>query len=320
MKKSTFFSLLTFALVMVLGTGYIAFSVLNWRPLTDYKAATLKLNDANQLLKGSSVLLRGVKVGDVQSIDRRDGKVEIKLRYDGKYKIPQSTGLKIEQLSAVGEPYVDFLPDSLNGPYLNDGAVIDTAKVKEPLPLPETFKLIAGLTGSINSTDLGGITTTLAQATSNTQGQLPNIEAAGNILAQTIMARMPNIRRMLENTQNYQSDMSWLPTSLNAFGPATATFVTKDVELLKALDILMKGSGSPDVLTKSINPYLFKIAPDVSKLLANLGTINEPLVPVVQAMTDVMPQIDVAALLSQALKTVGSDGAANLTVVIPPKK
>lgn len=227
MKKSTFFSLLTFALVMVLGTGYIAFSVLNWRPLTDYKAATLKLNDANQLLKGSSVLLRGVKVGDVQSIERRDGKVEIRLRYDGKYQIPQATGLKIEQLSAVGEPYVDFMPDSLNGPYLSDGAVIDTAKVKEPLPLPETFKLIAGLTSSINSTDLGGVTTTLAQATSNTQGSLPNIESAGNILAQTIMARMPNIRRMLENTQNYQSDMAWLPDSLREFGPATATFVTR---------------------------------------------------------------------------------------------
>lgn len=90
--------------------------------------------------------------------------------------------------------------------------------------------------------------------------------------------------------------------------------------MLKALDILMNGSGSPDVLTNSINPYLFKIAPDVSKLLSNLGTINEPLVPVVQALTDVMPQIDVAALLSQALKTVGSDGQANLTVVIPPKK
>ncbi|RDH13686.1 MCE family protein [Tsukamurella pulmonis] len=319
-KKSTFFSLLTFALVLVLGTAYIAFSVLQWRPLADYRSVTMKLDDANQLLPDSSVLLRGVKVGNIETIERRDGKVVVKFRYDGKYKIPSNTGLRIEQLSAVGEPYVDFRPDTLDGPYLADGATIDTAKIKEPLSLPETFKLISGLTSNINSTDLGGITETLADATSNTQGSLPNISQAGDLLARTLTSRMPNIRRMMENTQDYQSDMAWLPGAIGEFGPATRTFVTKDVEVLKALDGLMKGIDGPDKLTKTVNPFLFKIAPDTSKLLANLGPITEPLVPVVQAMTDVLPQIDIAALLSQALNTVGSDGAANLTVVIPPKK
>lgn len=320
MKKSTFFSLLTFALVMVLGTAYIAFSVLHWRPLADYRSVTMKLDNANQLLPDSSVLLRGVKVGNVETIDRKDGKVVVKFRYDGKYKIPSDTGLRIEQLSAVGEPYIDFRPETLNGPYLADGSTIDIAKIKEPLSLPETFKLISGLTSNINSTDLGGITETLADATSNTQGSLPNISQAGDLLARTLTARMPNIRRMMENTQNYQADMDWLPGAIAEFGPATRTFVVKDVEVLKALDVLMKGINGPEMLTKSVNPFLMKIAPNTSKLLSNLGPMTEPLVPVVQALTDVLPQIDMAALLSQALNTVGSDGAANLTVVIPPKK
>lgn len=320
MKKSTFLSLLTFALVMVLGTAYIAFGVLHWRPLADYRSVTMKLDNANQLLPDSSVLLRGVKVGNVETIDRKDGKVVVKFRYDGKYKIPSDTGLRIEQLSAVGEPYIDFRPENLNGPYLADGSTIDIAKIKEPLSLPETFQLISGLTSNINSTDLGGITETLADATSNTQGSLPNISQAGDLLARTLTARMPNIRRMMENTQDYQADMDWLPGAISEFGPATRTFVVKDVEVLKALDVLMKGINGPEMLTKSVNPFLMKIAPNTSKLLSNLGPMTEPLVPVVQALTDVLPQIDMAALLSQALNTVGSDGAANLTVVIPPKK
>lgn len=320
MKKSTFFSLLTFALVMVLGTAYIALSVVQWRPLTDYRQVTMKLDDANQLLTGSPVLVRGVKIGDIQSIGRADGKVVVKFRYDSKYKIPADSKLRIEQLSAVSEPYVDFRPDSLDGPYLADGSTIDINKVKQPLSLPETFKLISQLTTNINSTDLGGITETLADATNNTQGALPNLSQAGNLLASTITARMPNIRRMLENTQNYQSDMSWLPGAISEFGPSTRTFVMKDIEVLKALDTLMKGIDGPNMLKNTVNPNLFKIAPDTSKLLANLGPITEPMVPVVQAMTDVLPQIDMGALLSQALNTFGSDGAANLTVVIPPKK
>ncbi|MBS4103400.1 MlaD family protein [Tsukamurella paurometabola] len=320
MKKSTFFSLLTFALVMVLGTAYIALAVVQWRPLTDYRSVTMKLDDTNQLLTGSPILVRGVKIGDVQSIGREDGKVVVKFRYDSKYKIPANSKLRIEQLSAVSEPYVDFRPDTLEGPYLADGSTIDINKVKQPLSLPETFKLISQLTTNINSTDLGGITETLADATNNTQGALPNLSQAGNLLASTITARMPNIRRMLENTQDYQSDMSWLPSAISEFGPSTRTFVMKDIELLKALDTLMKGIDGPDMLTKTVNPNLFKIAPNTSKLLANLGPITEPMVPVVQAMTDVLPQIDMGALLSQALNTFGSDGAANLTVVIPPKK
>ncbi len=320
MKKSTFFSLLTFALVLVLGTAYIALSVLHWRPLADYRTVTMKLDNANQLLPDSSVLLRGIKVGNVETIDRQNGKVVVKFRYDGQYKIPSNTGVRIEQLSAVGEPYIDFRPESLTGPYLADGATIDTAKVKQPLSLPETFKLVSRLTSSINSTDLGGITETLADATSNTQASLPNLSEAGNLLAQTLKERMPNIRRMMENTQNYQSDMAWLSGAISEFGPATRTFVVKDVEVLKALDTLMKGIDGPNKLNNIVNPTLFKIAPNTSKLLSNLGAINAPLVPVVQALTDVLPQIDMAALLSQALNTVGSDGAANLTVVIPPKK
>ena len=320
MKKSTIASLFTFAVVMVVGVGYIALSVVQYKPFATYKNVTMQLDNVVQLLPGSAVLLRGVKMGDVTDIQRTNGKVQVKLRYEGQYNIPQSTGIKIEQLSAVGEPFVDFLPDSLSGPYLSKDATIDTKKIQQPLALPETFKLIASLTSNINSTDLGGITTTLAQATSNTQAALPNLEQAGNILAQTIQARMPNIRRMMENTQNYQSDMGWLPGSIGGFGSPTATFVTKDVGVLKALDTVMKGTGSPDTLTKTVNPNLLKIAPDVSKLLSNLGIINQPLVPVVQALTDTLPQVDMSALLSQALRTVGSDGAANLTVVIPPKK
>ncbi len=321
MKKSTFFSLLTFALVLVLGTAYIAFSVLHWRPLADYRTVTMKLDNSNQLLPDSAVLLRGVKVGNVETISREDGKVVVKFRYDGKYKIPSNTGLRVEQLSAVGEPYIDFRPDTLEGPYLADGATIDTAKIKEPLSLPETFKLISGLTSNINSADLGGITETLADATSNTQGSLPNISQAGDLLAATLTSRMPNIRRMMENTQNYQSDMDWLPSAVADFGPANRTFIVKDVEVLKALDSLMNRiGGGPDMLTKIVNPNLMKIAPNTSKLLSNLGPMTAPLVPVVQALTDVLPQIDMAALLSQALNTVGSDGAANLTVVIPPRK
>ncbi|MDF0530302.1 MlaD family protein [Tsukamurella sp. 8F] len=320
MKKSTFFSLLTFAVVMVFGAAYITFSVLQYNPLRKYTEVSMKVANANQVVQGTSVLLRGVKIGDVTSVDQLGDGAKINVRYNRTYKIPQDTGVKIEQLSAVGEPFVDFLPDNLDGPYLTNGTEIATSKVKNPLSIPEIFKLVAGLSSNINSKELGGIADTVWQATSGTEGSLPNLQTAGNLASQTILSRMPSIRQMLENTQSYQSDMSWLAPALRGFGQANSLFIEKDIDILKTLDQFNQKANVPDQLTQTINPYLARITPYTNKVLPNLGTIVGPLVPAAAAIEDVAPKIDVSALLSQMLNTFGNDGAANLTVTIPPKK
>lgn len=320
MSKSNIASLFTFFLVMVLGVGYLVTQTLGIKPFANYTTVHMTLDNTNQLQEGTSVLLRGVKVGHVTEVKRGDdNKIDVSLRFEKDHQIPVDTNIEIEQLSAVGEPFVDFMPDSLEGPYLKNGAEIGTKLVQQPLAIPEIFKLISGLFSNIESKELGGITRTLAEGTTGTEASLPNIDAAGKLLAQTINSRMPEIRRMFENTQTYQSDMAWLPKAISDFGPATAKFIDKDVELMGVLDKMMKEGNTPDTLTQVVNPYLLKIAPDVSTLLANLGTISEPLVPVTEALNDVLPKIDVSALLSQALNTVGNDGV-NLTVVIPPEK
>ena len=80
--------------------------------------------------------------------------------------------------------------------------MIDTEKIKQPMPLPETFRLISSLTSSINSTDLGGITATLVDATRT--GRPPcRTSTRRATFWRNVPSRTPNIRRMMENMQIY---------------------------------------------------------------------------------------------------------------------
>ncbi|MFC7756162.1 MlaD family protein [Tsukamurella soli] len=171
MKKSTIASLATFVVVMVLGVAYLTFSVVQYNPFRSYTTVNFRLDNASQIEDGTSVLLRGVKVGNVVSVTPADDQIALKVRFNDHYKIPADSQVKIEQLSAVGEPYLDFLPDSLDGPYLTNGATVSPAQVQNPLSIPAIFKLVAGFSSNINSKQLGGIADTVYEATSNTQGR-----------------------------------------------------------------------------------------------------------------------------------------------------
>ncbi|MFC7756163.1 hypothetical protein [Tsukamurella soli] len=129
---------------------------------------------------------------------------------------------------------------------------------------------------------------------------------------------MPGIRQMLINTQNYQSDMDWLPSALASFGPAATQFMDLDLSALKKLVGVMTQADLPDQLKNTINPYFGRLVPYTNKLLPNLGAIVGPLAPSIESIEDVLPQLDVSELLTQALNTFGSNGA-NLTVTIPAK-
>ncbi len=316
MKKSTIASLATFVVVMVLGVAYLTLSVVQYNPLRRYTTVNMVLDNSSQLVHGTSVLLRGVKVGDVVSVTPSGEQVAVKVRFNRDYQIPAETEVKIEQLSAVGEPILDFMPDSLDGPYLHNGSTIGTAQIRNPLSIPAIFKLVAGFSSNINSKQLGGIADTVYQATDGTQDALPNLSTAGQLLSQTILSRMPGIRQMLVNTQNYQSDWDWVSGALPGFTSGSTTFINKDAQLMQVMDTMMKQGNLPNQLTQTVNPYLGTLVPYTNKLLPNLGAIVGPLAPSFNAINDVLPQLDISAMLSQALNTFGSNGA-NLTVTIP---
>src|ERR1700723_1503374 len=101
--------------------GYISSLGIRVNPPTDRTNLSMDVSDTNNLVVNSNVLLRGVPVGKVSGISASASNATIQFYVDGKYKVPADSVVRLENLSALGESYVDLEPGSSAGPMFRDG-------------------------------------------------------------------------------------------------------------------------------------------------------------------------------------------------------
>jgi virulence factor Mce-like protein len=92
------------------------------------------------LYKGNDVRILGVRVGKIDSLKVMGTVVQVKMSYDGKYKLPADAGAVIVPPSVVSDRYVQLTPAYTGGPTLPDHAVLQTDRTQVPLEFDEIFK------------------------------------------------------------------------------------------------------------------------------------------------------------------------------------
>ncbi|MBH0119305.1 MCE family protein [Rhodococcus sp. CX] len=95
----------------------------------------LDLADAGGLYPTANVTYRGVTIGRVTEVRMTDDGAEATLSLDSSVPVPASTAAEIRSMSAIGERYVDLVPDDANTPYLADGDVLPRDRVTLPEPV-----------------------------------------------------------------------------------------------------------------------------------------------------------------------------------------
>lgn len=318
MKLNSLVSLTAIACVLVFGIGYLTFGVVRVDWFKDYTTATMLLTNSGSLAPRSPVLLRGVKVGEITSVDNVDGGVEVKFRVDDKFRIPTASTVMIENLSALGEPYVQFTPTRDGGPYLESGERIDTKTIQMPLSIPEVARTVTNLLNQLDPKALSSIVNTLDQGLAGTESIIPQLAKSTNLLAATILSRSPQIRSTMTDLQAIGADMEWAGPSMAAAGPEWGNSGTQADLIAEAIGKLARIGKIPDdyVLGNGLVPFLN----NVSAYLIEVGPDLQRLVPIIQPLAAAseasIPQIDISALISQALNATGDDGALRLQINI----
>ncbi|WP_431237781.1 MCE family protein [Mycolicibacterium aichiense] len=86
---------------------------------------TVDLDRAAGLYPQANVSYRGTVVGQVKSVSLTDSGVQTVLTLDSHYRIPSQLQAQVHSQSAIGEQYVDLVPDAgTDAPPLRDGDVI----------------------------------------------------------------------------------------------------------------------------------------------------------------------------------------------------
>lgn len=324
MRKSIARELITniviFFVVIALCVAYLMFSVYHVSPGKKYTSVSMQLDNTYLIVPGTGVSMNGVKIGEVTSITPNQQGVLVKMKYAAKYDISATSKVEIGQQSAIGEPYVDFEPQVMGGPMLTNGSTVNAAQVSQPQSIPHIFDQLQILTTAFSAGPMAGLVNTMYEALDGTQNAMPALQNGAQLLMGVLTSRQATLRTMFANTQQYQSDMQWMANDLGAFGDTLGDAVVTFRNAFKGVSTLIYRDHLYHNVIDVINPFFTKLNAKLVTLWPNLVDTLTPFVPIAASINQTLPQIDVSALLSTALSMFGSDGAARLTVTLPPPK
>jgi phospholipid/cholesterol/gamma-HCH transport system substrate-binding protein len=184
---------IVFAVVSLLGTGYVAvrYVGLGDRLLGHGYTVYVDLADGGGIFANAPVTYRGVPVGRITAVTLHGTGARITARLEDAVRVPAGLRAVVAHRSAVGEQYLDLRPDRDGGPYLRDGAVIPRERTGVPLP-PETLLAnLDALVRSVNPDDLAVVIDELGAAFEGSETALRTILDAGTLVLDDAVANLP---------------------------------------------------------------------------------------------------------------------------------
>ncbi|KIA66801.1 MlaD family protein [Nocardia vulneris] len=322
-RPASVFSLAAIALVAVVGSVYLVFGVADVDRFDDRLSATMVIPDAANLVPRSPILLSGVKVGQVTSVRNTAEGVEVRFSLDPDRRLPADSTVAIESLSALGEPYVDFRSSTGKPPYVVDGQRIRTELVRTPRSIPDVARTVTSLLRQLDPQALAGLVATFSRALTGTDVVIPDLTRAADLLASTLLARLPNLRELLTNLQVPGPDVARAGVDMADGGPQLDQFGVKVQGVVDSLQQLLNarpvpeayatGTGLLPFLSK-VDDYLNRIGPDAQRLYPVLG-------PLLDHGAGSVRGLDLSALITQAVNSVSPDGVVQLQLTpLPPTR
>lgn len=226
--------------VMVLGSLYLGGAILRIDPTSSPFAVTVELETSGGLTAGSDVTFRGVRVGRVDDVRVAGEGIAAVAEIDEGTMIPVGGTVAVARLSAAGEQYLDFRPDTDTGPYLSHGAVVSRADTAVPVQVQSVLGNMAGLVGGMNPDRLNVIVDELDKALSGGPDGLRNMISGLSRAMAGLTDLLPQTEHLLRNLQVIAETTSHaqpdLGTITNAGSALFQQFTAADAELRHLLE------------------------------------------------------------------------------------
>ncbi|AHH19567.1 Mce family protein MceF [Nocardia nova SH22a] len=315
MKIRSIVSLTAIVAVLVFGVVYMTVGVLHFDPRKNYITADLHLAESGGLGANSPVLFSGVQVGKAESVRKQAAGVVVRLKIDERYHIPAASDIHVEQLSALGEPYIAFAPASEKGPYLRDGQDISTERVQVPMDITALSTRAVDLLKQIHPEAVSHLVDTFDTALAGTDQAMQTLQRSSDLLAATLLSRTSAIRQLFTDMQAIGGNMDWLGPSLETAGPQLGKFGTMLIAIVESGSVLSNKQPVDNYYTgDGLVPFLGQLTDLLNKIGPSVAPLGPALQPVVTEAVHSTPHIDVSALIGQALQSVDPDGALHFRI------
>lgn len=254
--------------------------------------------DTQGLAKKSDVLVRGVKVGEVQSIDVDGGdRAQVTLAIGDEYApVRRSATVRVGQKTVLGEAYVDLDPGTRSEPPLADGARLPAAQVLPAVELDEALAALdadgrRSLRGMLRTFGRGARSPETAQRVGATASRLAELTRQLRRLGVALRGQDGDLARLVLDSRTVLGELADREARVNrlvADGSATlGALAAHDASLREGIAEMPRLLAAARRTLGQAQPLLREGRP----LLADLERAAEPLD---SAFEDLRPVADSA--------------------------
>jgi len=312
-------SIATFAAFIAVVAVYFVYVVslgVRLGPPSNRTNLSMDVATINNMVVDASVLLRGVRVGKVTGIDATPAIATIHFYIEDHYRVPIDSDIRLENLSALGESYIELEPRTSSGPVFRDGQRIESRAVRQ---VPSISDLGASVVRVLNQMDPQQLSRVVHEADVGLPPPavvLPNLARTSMLLRNTTADFKGKGRDLLDNFQILLRNAGFVGPALSeaspplhALGPQLhavwTDFYVKVVTALNAGDFY------------TISSFLHRI----QKLLDDRGTdlrvLGEATSANVKLIAAAIRNVDSGQILSNFMASVPESGVMDLHVAIP---
>jgi phospholipid/cholesterol/gamma-HCH transport system substrate-binding protein len=283
--------MIALAVVIVVGVYYIVFDIMQYRITAQPFPVTVVMPSAGGLYTGADVTYRGVQVGTVTALDLDPSTVAVKLAIRSGEHIPDNGPVRVKELSALGEQYLELQPTTGSGPDLHPGSVIPARRVTLPTPIGAALVDLNRMLQSVNTRDLVTDENFLASAFVGTGPDLRTIIVTGQRLSNALIAAQPETVNLVIDGQTDLQTLEATDGDLATFSRGLASLTTQLRDSNTDVEALITNSQSAE---QQLNPFLASDSAQITGLISNLATdaqVTDQHDQDVQAVFELLPLV-----------------------------
>jgi phospholipid/cholesterol/gamma-HCH transport system substrate-binding protein len=244
-------------------------------------------DNTNGLFRGDDVMMLGVPVGKIVSIEPEPSRAKVTFWVDDTYKIPADVKAVILLPQLITARAVELTPVYTSGPALNSGAVIPQDRTAVPVEWDDLRAQLQKLADALQPTEPGGVSPLgqlINTAADNLRGQGASIRDAIIKLSQTLSALGDHSNDIFTTLKN-------LSTLVSALRDSADVMRALNTNLADVTGLLANDPNEVGQVVDDLNTASAKVKDFVAENREALGTTSDKLAGISQAVHDSLDDI-----------------------------
>lgn len=264
-----FFAVVTVIALTVMAVVYLQIPrALGWQR-TD---VALEMPDTGGLYQNANVSYLGNTIGRVDAVTLKPGHVVAELHFDSGADVPENVRAEIRSVSAIGEQYVEFIPDGPPAGELADGAVLDRDRVDMPQGIGPVLDQATMLMASIDDAKMRRVVSESFDAFNGSDRDLQQFLDSAQLLLEEANNNPDVTRQLIADAEPVLDSQLRSSDAIRSWTRNLADVTDQlRVNEPELTSIIERG---PDALSRATRA-LDQLQPTMPVLVANLVSVGE---------------------------------------------